>query len=110
MSELGKYAKENEFKEQVTQYFWTIICNSETYKEDLVNNCITKFCEMVKYWDLKAKHDFFVGLSKNLAENKSSIPSLKLFKGLLKDQKDKSSYQSNYSPSKQQATGDNEQT
>jgi hypothetical protein len=47
---------------------------------------------MVKYWDLKAKHEFFVGLTKNLSENKSSIPSLKLFKGLLKDQKDKSSY------------------
>lgn len=63
---------------------------------------------MVKYWDLKVKHDFFIGLTRNLGENKSSIPSLKLFKGLLKDQKDKSSYQYNSSPSKQQAAGDNE--
>jgi hypothetical protein len=74
------------------------------YKEELVNNCISKFCEMVKHWDLKIKHDFFLGLTKNLDENKSSIPSLRLFKGLLKDQKERSSFTySSSSPSKQQA-------
>ncbi len=56
---------------------------------------------MVKNWDVRTKHDFFLGLIKNLQENKSSIPCLKLFKGLLKDQKDRSTYNyNNNSPSK----------
>lgn len=56
---------------------------------------------MVKNWDVRTKHDFFLGLTKNLEEGKSSIPSLRLFKGLLKDQKDRSAYAYNSSPSKQ---------
>lgn len=63
-------------------------------KEELVTNCITKFCEMVKNWDLSRKHEFFIDLTKNLAENRSSIPSLRLFKGLIKDQKDRMYYNS----------------
>ena len=50
-----------------------------------MNNCITKFCEMVKYWDISIKHEFFIGLTKNLEQNKSSISTLKLFKNLIKD-------------------------
>jgi hypothetical protein len=55
---------------------------------------------MVRYWDLKKKIRFFVQLTENLSKNQSSIPSLRLFKGLLKDQKER--YTSNYtsSPSK----------
>lgn len=40
---------------------------------------------MVKNWDMSKKHQFFVELIKNLNENKSSISSIKLFKGLVKD-------------------------
>lgn len=40
---------------------------------------------MVKSWDMKIKHDFFLGLTQNLVENKSSIPSLRLLKGIMKD-------------------------
>ena len=50
-----------------------------------MNNCITKFCDMVKSWDMKVKHEFFLGLLKNLGEHRSSIASLKLFKNLIKD-------------------------
>ena len=60
-----------------------------------MTNCITKFCEMVKNWDLTRKHKFFVDLTHNLRENKSSIPSLRLFKGLIKDQRDRQYYSSN---------------
>ena len=49
---------------------------------------------MVKNWDLARKHQFFIDLAKNLQENRSSIPSLRLFKGLIKDQKDRSMYNS----------------
>jgi len=100
LSELGKYSKDLTFKTRVTEFFWDIICDSDNYKEELVNNCINKFCEMVKFWDMRSKHDFFVGLAKNLAENRSSIPTLKLFKGLIKDQKERYIYNYNQSPQK----------
>lgn len=60
LSELGKYGKSDDFKEEVSQYFWRIICNSDLYKDDLVNSCITKFCEMVKHWDIEKKYDLFL--------------------------------------------------
>lgn len=92
ISELGKYSKDFDFKKKVSEFFWTIICNSDSYKEDLVNNCISKFCEMVKYWDMQTKHDFFVTLQENLEREQSSISCLKLFKSLIKDQKDRVTY------------------
>jgi hypothetical protein len=98
LSELGKYARDDKFKANVSDFFWNIVCNSDNVKEDLVNSCINKFCEMVKNWDLSRKHQFFVELTKNLSQHKSSIPSIRLFKGLVKDQKERSSYQYNSSP------------
>ena len=41
---------------------------------------------------MKAKHEFFIGLVKNLAEDRSSIPTIKLFKNLIKDQKERFTY------------------
>jgi hypothetical protein len=57
----------------------------------LVNNCIHKFCEMVKNWPIEKKHQFFIDLIKNLQEGKSSIPSLKLLRTLIKDHFDNES-------------------
>ena len=99
--ELGKFTKDAAFKERTTEYFWRIICDGDNFKDELVNNCITKFCEMVKSWEMKVKHDFFLGLTKNLAENRSSIATLKLFKNLIKDQKERFTYTTyNASPQK----------
>ena len=50
---------------------------------------------MVRNWDLSKKYHFFTQLTQNLAENRSSIPSLRLFKGLIKDQKEKYAYSGN---------------
>lgn len=44
---------------------------------------------MVKNWELEKKQEFFVKLTENLKTNKASIPTIRLFKGLMKDQKDK---------------------
>ena len=83
----------------MSDFFWDIICNSsDIVKEDLVNSCISKFCEMVKNWDMTKKHNFFIVLVKNLADHKSSISSIRLFKGLVKDQKDRLSYGYSNSP------------
>ena len=100
--ELGKFTKDAAFKERTTNYFWKIICDGDRFKEDLVNNCITKFCDMVKSWEMKSKHEFFLALMKNLQENRSSIANLRLFKNLIKDQKEKFTYTTTYnsSPSK----------
>jgi hypothetical protein len=89
LGELGKYAKNEGFKEQVSNFFLKVICESDNYKEDLVANCITKFCEMVSSWDLVKKHEFFVLLVNNLQNKKSSIPSLRLLRNLIKDEKAK---------------------
>ena len=98
MCELGKQSKVDTFKKSVADFFWEIVGNSDSYKDDLVTNCITKFADMVKYWDVSLKHKMFIQLSQNLAANKSSIPSLRLFKSLLKDQKDR--YQYTYTAAK----------
>lgn len=89
LSELGKHTTDPNFKSKVVKFFWDIVCESDQYKEDLVNNCISKFAEMVKYWDVKLKHNLFLDLGRNLQAHKSSIPSIKLFKQLIKDQKDR---------------------
>jgi hypothetical protein len=99
LSEFGKYSKDAGFKRQITDFFWDIVCNADSYKDDLVTNVISKFCEMVKYWDVQLKHEFFIGLTRNLEENKASIASIKLFKSLIKDQKERYSYQT--SPAKE---------
>jgi ubiquitin carboxyl-terminal hydrolase 34 len=63
LCELGKVSKDSEFKRLVSDFFWDIVCNSDQYKDDLVTNCISKFCEMVKYWDVPIKHKLFLSLT-----------------------------------------------
>lgn len=65
-----------------------VICESENYKDELVTDCITKFCEMVRHWDLLKTHQFFILLVKNLENKKSSIASLRLLRSLIKDHKE----------------------
>ena len=68
-----------------------------------MTNCITKFSEMVKYWDMPVKHQFFVDLQANIDQELSSVSCLKLFKQLIKDQKDRTSYNITY-PNQQAST------
>jgi|LauGreDrversion4_2_1035121.scaffolds.fasta_scaffold368413_1 hypothetical protein len=97
ISELGKYSKDFDFKKGVSEFFWSIVCTSDNYKEELVTNCITKFSEMVKYWDMTVKHQFFTKLQNNIDQEQSSVSSFKLFKQLIKDQKDRTSFNITYS-------------
>ena len=41
-----------EFRVKIGEFFWRIILNAENYKEDLVENCINKYAEIVKKWSL----------------------------------------------------------
>ena len=47
----GKRPRKRHSKNQVGDFFWKVICQSEQYKDELVSNCITKFCEMILQWD-----------------------------------------------------------
>ena len=53
LSELGKYSLDVDFKNKVVSFFWSVVCQSDSYKDDIVTSCISKFAEMVKYWDIK---------------------------------------------------------
>lgn len=52
LSELGKYCKNVEFQAKVSEFFWKIISESDKYNDEVIQNCISKFSEMVKYWTL----------------------------------------------------------
>mmetsp|Transcript_44056 Transcript_44056/g.42658 ORF Transcript_44056/g.42658 Transcript_44056/m.42658 type:complete len:268 (+) Transcript_44056:1508-2311(+) len=88
LGELGKYSIDQDFKDRVTTYFWKVVSNSDLYKDDLVQNAIAKFAEIGKKMDLQKKHEYFLFLTKNLEKKQSSIPSLRLFKQLIKDHLD----------------------
>ena len=53
LSELGKYCKNADFQAEVAEFFWRIVSDSDQYNEELLQNCITKFSEMVRYWTLE---------------------------------------------------------
>jgi hypothetical protein len=88
LSELGKYAKDKDsgFQEKVAQFFWELIVSKDSKNLELVDNCIQKYRDMVRYWILEKKQDMFVGLLKCISDPATpSIPCLKLLKGLIKD-------------------------
>ena len=58
LSEFGKYCKSESFKQELSEFFWRIIADSDQYNAELLQNCITKFADMVKYWTLEQKQPF----------------------------------------------------
>ena len=88
LSDLGKYGKDVNFQTKVSDFFWRIITDSGKYKDELLENCISKFAEMIRYWSIEKKEPFFNQLSEQLKKTENSaIPVLKLFTKLIKDQK-----------------------
>jgi hypothetical protein len=58
LSELGKYGSKEKgagFSERVAQFFWDLIVSKETKSLELIENCIQKYRDMVRYWDLEKK-------------------------------------------------------
>jgi hypothetical protein len=88
LSELGKYTKDKEsgFQEKVAQFFWALIVSPDTRNTELIDNCVQKYRDMVRYWDLDQKRDMFVRLQACLRDPASpALPCLKLLKGLISD-------------------------
>ena len=101
LSELGKYSKSSnaELQVQVAEFFWKMIADSDQYNDELLQSCILKFAEMVKYWTLEQKKPYFDRLPGALQNTKNSvIPMLQLFKKIISDQKDRV-VTSSYKPS-----------
>ena len=59
LSEIGRYTQDTEFKNRLAEFFWRIIAESNDVNEELLENCITKFAEMIRYWTLEQKKPFF---------------------------------------------------
>lgn len=53
LCELGKFGKHLELNQQVSEFFWRIICESDQYNDELLQACITKFGDMVKFWSIE---------------------------------------------------------
>jgi hypothetical protein len=86
LSELGKYAKDKEanFQERVAQFFWGLVVSPDTKNTELLDNCIQKYRDMVRYWDLSRKQDMLKRLQEGVKDHKTpTLPTLKLMKGLI---------------------------
>jgi len=46
---LGKRCKISSFIGQISQHFWRIISDSEPFNEEVLDCCVQKFAEMVKF-------------------------------------------------------------
>ena len=59
LSMLGRRARLTNFGAKVSLYFWKIISASEPYNQELLDCCVNKFAEMIKYWSIGQKKPFF---------------------------------------------------
>jgi hypothetical protein len=112
LSELGKYSKDKDagFSERVAQFFWDLIVSKDTKKRvideedltdihaaashvELVDSCIQKYRDMVRYWDLEKKESMLIRLQECVRDPATpSLPCLKLLKGLVQDQSERTVY------------------
>lgn len=85
LSSLGRGGSTGEYSKKIGDFFWKIITESDQHKADLVDNCISKVAEMVKYWSIKQKQPFFEQLTGTMTSGNAVIPVLKLFISLISD-------------------------
>ena len=82
LSMLGRQCKLTNFSQQVSNYFWQIVSNSEPYNEETLDRCVNKFSEMVKYQSMGLKKPFFGKLAEFMrrsSNDRPTIPLLRLF-------------------------------
>lgn len=92
LSELGKYSKdlEGEFQGQVAQFFWGLVVSPDTKNAELLSNCIQKYRDMVRYWDLGRKQQMMDRLQQCIRDPSTpTLPCLRLLRGLIQDQADR---------------------
>jgi len=62
IAQLGRFSKSFEFSRKTSEFFWRIITNSDEHKADLIENCINKFSDMIKYQQMEKKQPYFDNL------------------------------------------------
>jgi hypothetical protein len=55
LGELGKYCRNPEFMQKVSNFFWKIITEAAYHTDELIENCIKKFTDMVQFWTIDSK-------------------------------------------------------
>jgi len=102
LSELAKYSRtrDPEFAQKVADFFWNLIVASGSKNLELVDSCIHKYRELVRSWTLEQKLKLTLKLTECIGDKDTqSIPCLKLFKGLIKDQSERTAYNPSSYPS-----------
>lgn len=90
LSELGKYCKNQEFMNKVSNFFWKIITEATYHTDELIENCIKKFTEMVQFWTVESKWPILESLVDQLKVTEHpSLPVIRVFKKMIKDQKER---------------------
>lgn len=90
LSELGKYCKNQEFMTKVSNFFWKIITEATYHTDELIENCIKKFTDMVQFWTVESKWPIFEALADQLKVTEHpSLPVIRVFKKMIKDQKER---------------------
>ena len=59
LQNMGKFSRSSEFTIKTSEFFWSIITDSEQYKPELIDNCIAKFSDMIKYQSMEKKKPYF---------------------------------------------------
>ena len=90
LSELGKYCKNQDFMSKVSNFFWKIITEASHHTDELLENCIKKFTDMVQFWTIESKWPMLESLVDQLKiTDHPSLPVIRVFKKMIKDQKDR---------------------
>ena len=55
LARLGRQAKDQEFRSKISMFFWRYISNSAGYNLEVVDTCVTKFADMIRYQPIKHK-------------------------------------------------------
>lgn len=98
---MAKYSKARDpgFSEKVADFFWDLVVTSSSTNVELLDSCISKYRELVRSWPLEKKLEVALKLVESIGNpDLQSIPCLKLFKGLIKDQSERTAYSPTYYP------------
>jgi len=75
---------------KVSNFFWKIITEATYHTDELIENCIKKFTEMVQFWTVESKWPLLESLVDQLKVTEHpSLPVIRVFKKMIKDQKER---------------------
>lgn len=96
LSSLGRFCRNNDFQNQISEFFLRIINNSDDYNSEVIEICINKFADMIKFHTLEKKMPYFNQLIGQLQNTQSSaLPVIRLYTKIIKDQKSRGAYGNN---------------